>query len=148
MLDQASEDEIDDAAPTPPINKDHRAADNHPQTGSPSSPPAEEPVPLRWSSHLRKVPICPGNVYGDGRHPTEVEKDIEQTRIWKDMVGKPGSSHTRPVNPLVPSGGFSDGPKSEDLQTDSEGDVDDLLHLAREMGSRIPESTACQSSTT
>ena len=52
--------------------------------------------------------------YGDGRHPTEVEKDIEQTRIWKDMVGKPGSSHTRPVNPLVPSGGFSDGPKSED----------------------------------
>jgi len=30
VLDQAPEDEIDDAAPAPPINKDHRAADNHP----------------------------------------------------------------------------------------------------------------------
>jgi len=47
------------------------------------------------------------------------------------MVGKPGSSLTKPVTPSVPPGGFSDSPESEDLQTDSEGDVDDLLHLAR-----------------
>jgi len=50
------------------------------------------------------------------------------------MVGKPGSSRTKPVTPLVPPGGFSDSPESEDLQTDSEGDVDDLLHLTREGG--------------
>jgi hypothetical protein len=50
------------------------------------------------------------------------------------MVGKPGSSRTKPVTPSVPPGGFSDGPESEDLQTDSEGDVDDLLRLAREGG--------------
>ena len=50
------------------------------------------------------------------------------------MVGKPGSSRTKPVTPSVPPGGFSNGPESEDLQTDSEGDVDDLLHLVREEG--------------
>jgi hypothetical protein len=83
---------------------------------------------------LRKVPTHPGNVYRDGRYPTKVEKDIKWTRTWKDIVGKPGSSCTKPVTPLVLPGGFSDGPESEDPQTDSEGDVDDLLHLAREGG--------------
>jgi len=83
---------------------------------------------------MRKVPTCPGNVYGDGRHPTEVEKDIEQTRTWKDMVNKLGSSCIKPVPPPVIPGGFSDGSKSEDPQTDSEGDVDELLCLVREGG--------------
>jgi hypothetical protein len=83
---------------------------------------------------LRKVPTQPSNIYGDSRHPTEVEKDIEWTRIWKDMVGEPGSSCTGLVNPLVPPEGFSDSSKSKDPQTDSEGDIDDLLHLAREGG--------------
>ena len=50
------------------------------------------------------------------------------------MVGEPGSSHTRPVNSLVPSKGFSDSSKSKDLQIDSEGDIDNLLHLVREGG--------------
>jgi hypothetical protein len=50
------------------------------------------------------------------------------------MVGKPGSSCTKPVTPSVPPGGFSDSPKSEDPQTDSEGNVDDLLRLVREGG--------------
>jgi hypothetical protein len=50
------------------------------------------------------------------------------------MMGKPGSFHTKPVTPSVPPGGFSDGPESEDLQTDSESDIDDLLCLAREGG--------------
>jgi hypothetical protein len=50
------------------------------------------------------------------------------------MVGKLGSSCTRPVTPSVPPGGFSNGPESEDPQSDSEGDVDELLHLVREGG--------------
>jgi hypothetical protein len=120
--------------PAPPIDEDHGAAEQCPQTGTPSPPPPEEPVPLQCSSRLRKVPTRPGNVYGDGRHPTKVEKDVEQTRTWKDMVGKPGSSHTKPVMPSVPPGGFSDGSESEDPQIDSEGDVDKLLHLMREGG--------------
>ena len=126
MLDQAPKDEINNAVPAPPLSKDHGATDNHPRTGPSSPPHAEEPVPLRRSMRTRKVPTCPGNVYRDGRHPTEVERDVAWTRTWKDMVGKPGSSCTKPVTPSVPPGGFSDGPESEDPQTDSEGDVDKI----------------------
>jgi hypothetical protein len=50
------------------------------------------------------------------------------------MVGKLSSFCIKPVTPSVPPGGFSNGPESKDLQTDSEGDVDDLLHLVREGG--------------
>jgi hypothetical protein len=89
---------------------------------------------LLFRFQQRKVPTCSGNIYRDGRHPTEVEKDIEWTRTWNDMVGKPGSSCTKPLTPSVPPGGFSDGPESEDPQRDSEGDVDDLLPLVREGG--------------
>jgi hypothetical protein len=47
VLDQAPQDEIDDAALTPPLSKDYGAADTHSRTG-PSSPPyVEEPVPLK-----------------------------------------------------------------------------------------------------
>ena len=77
MLDQAPKDEIDDAAPAPPLSEDHSATEHHSRTDLSSPPSAKEPVPLRWSLCLRKVPTCPGNVYGDGRHPTEVERDIE-----------------------------------------------------------------------
>jgi hypothetical protein len=80
VLDQAPKDEIDNAAPTPPLSEDHSATEHYPRTGLSSPPPAEVPVSLQQSSRLRKVPIRPGKVYGDGRHPTEVEKDIEQTR--------------------------------------------------------------------
>jgi len=134
VLDQAPKDEIDDTVPAPPISEDYSTQDNYPGTGPSSPPPVPEPVPLRRSMRTRKVPTHPGNVYRDGRHPTEVEKDIEQTRTWKDMVNKPGSSCIKPVPPPVIPGGFSDGSESEDPQTDSEGDVDELLRLAREEG--------------
>ena len=77
MLDQAPEDEIDDITPAPSISEDHGAQDTYPGTGLSSPPPILAPVLLRRSTQLRKVPTHPGNVYGDGRHPTEVEKDIE-----------------------------------------------------------------------
>ncbi len=83
---------------------------------------------------MRKVPTYSSNVYGDGRYPTKVEKDIEQTRTWKDMVNKPGSSCIKPVPPPVIPGGFSNGSESEDPQIDSEGNIDELLRLAREGG--------------
>ena len=83
MLDQAPKDEINNAVPAPPLSKDHGATDNHPRTGLTSPPPAEEPVPLQWSSQLRKVPTCPSNIYGDGRHYTEVEKDVSGLGLGK-----------------------------------------------------------------
>jgi hypothetical protein len=43
------------------------------------SPPMLEPVPLRRSARLRKVPTQPNNAYGEHRHPTDIEKGIRQT---------------------------------------------------------------------
>ena len=47
VLDQAPQDEIDDAAPTPPLSKNCGAADTHSRTGPSSPPHVEEPVPLK-----------------------------------------------------------------------------------------------------
>jgi hypothetical protein len=75
--------------PAPLSIEDDGAQDDYPGTGSASPPPILEPVSLRRSTYLRKVPIHPSNIYEDGSYLTEVEKDIEWTRTWKDMVNKP-----------------------------------------------------------
>src|SRR5216683_2256380 len=56
VLDQAPENEIDNIAPAPPISEDHSAQDTHPETGLSSPPHTLEPVPLRRSIRMRKVP--------------------------------------------------------------------------------------------
>jgi hypothetical protein len=38
------------------------------------------------------------------------------------------------MTPSVPPGGISDSPESEDPQSDSDSDVDKLLHLVRKGG--------------
>jgi hypothetical protein len=128
VLDQAPKGKIDNAAPATPLSEDHSVTNNYPRTAL-FSPSAEEPILLRRSSHLRKVSTFFGNIYRDGRYPIEVEKDIEWTRTWKDMVGKLGSSYTKLVTPSVPPEGFSNSSESEDLQLDLEGNVDELLCL-------------------
>ena len=49
---------------------------------APAPPPVPEPVPLRRSVRLRKIPTRPGNIYGEGRHPTEIERDVMQRHTW------------------------------------------------------------------
>jgi hypothetical protein len=74
-----------------------------------------EPVPLRRSVQLRKVPTHPDNAYGEHRHPTDIEKGIKRTHTWKDMSGsKPGSSRTQqpseqpPADTTAPPGALSE----------------------------------------
>jgi hypothetical protein len=50
------------------------------------------------------------------------------------MVGKLGSSCTKLVKPPVLSEGISNGSESEYLQTDLEGNIDELLCLVMEGG--------------
>ena len=93
-------------------------------------PPAPEPVPLRRSEHLRKIPTCPGNVYGEGKHLTQIESDIQRTKTWKEMMEPPGSSEALsdlPTNSNLPG-------SREKLPIASDDKVDDLLHLMREGG--------------
>ena len=98
---------------------------------APAPPPAPEPVPLRRSARLRKIPTRPGNVYGEGRHPTEIERDVTQRRTWTRMTDPtPGPPETPMPGETTPSA------PSETLQPESEeeDEVDDILRLTREGG--------------
>ena len=102
------------------------------------SPPAD-PVPLRRSARLRNIPTRPDNVYGERRHPTAIQRDINRSCTWKQMT-QPGSSRTRTM-----PGGVSDdsshpeqAPNSPEVLSDppeSEDEVDDMIEkLAHEGG--------------
>ena len=99
----------------------------------PPSPPVPAPAPRR-SARLRKVPIRPDNIYGDRRHPTEIEKDVERSRTWKRMT-EPQPSRSRAVSnsPTPMPGDFPD-PSSEIPLPQSDDEVDELLCHAREGG--------------
>ena len=48
-------------------------------------------VPLRHSERLRKIPCREGNVYGESRHPLEIERDISTrtSRRWSSWQSSP-----------------------------------------------------------
>jgi len=66
----------------------------------------------------RRVPLRPGNVYGERRHPVEQLRDIESASRWRETVGEA----PRPPQPDTPDhipGGFPDTsatPSEEDVQ--------------------------------
>ena len=71
----------------------------------PDEPPAatdddvlpEEPPAPRRSTRERNVPRQPGNVYGELRDPTQIERDARSLARWKRQVGETEpSSGTRP----------------------------------------------------
>src|ERR1700761_6457129 len=117
-----------------------RAPEKKAPAESQPSPSAPEPVPPRRSARLRKIPARPGNVYGDSRHPTEIEKDVQRTRTWRKMTeGTPSSSRDDSTSerhstsePAVPPVQQSDLPLSAADDDDSE--VEELLRLQREGG--------------
>ena len=58
--------------------------------------PADQPAPVGPPAHEhpireRKVPVKPGNVYGD-KHPVDIEKSIRRKKDWSCVVGE-RSSH-------------------------------------------------------
>ena len=66
----------------------------------------------------RRVPVRPGNVYGERQHPVEQLRDIENTSRWRQTVGEA----SRPPQPdsldNIP-GGFPDTsatPSEDDVQ--------------------------------
>jgi len=65
-----------------------------------------------------RVPLRPGNVYGERRHPVEQLWDIESASRWRETVGEA----PRPPQPDTPDhipGGFpntSATPSEEDVQ--------------------------------
>jgi len=80
---------------------------------------------------LRRVPTCPGNVYGEQRHPTDIERDTRHTQIWREMTEEQRrlqstssySDHFQETNP-GPSPPHSSDDPDQSLGEHSEGSDD------------------------
>jgi hypothetical protein len=167
------DDDEDDTGPVEKTRKGkERARDANPEETSapaprPPSPkpagPVLPPAPLRQpeqprrSMREKKVPVKPGNVYGD-KHPATIEKEMRKMRDWKQVVGEQSSRPQRgvprptaapepgPSSPPVPrpsSSGESEvpGAESEDEvrgslepSSDDGDDQADTARLCREGG--------------
>jgi hypothetical protein len=152
-----------------------RARDANPEETSalaphpPSPKPAESvsppkpmhpPVQPRRSQRERKVPVKPGNIYGD-KHPVLIEKETRKMAEWKKVVGEQSSRPQRnipgqvapqpgPSSPPAPgpsSSGESEVPDAEsedevrdslDPSSDDDDDQADAARLCREGGVSFP----------
>ena len=66
----------------------------------------------------RRVPVRPGNIYGERQHPVEQLRDIENTSRWRQTVGE-ASWPPQPDSPDNILGGFPDisaTPSEDDVQ--------------------------------
>jgi hypothetical protein len=98
------------------------------------------PVPLRRSEQQQKTTTRPGNVYGEDRPPTQIERDIRQQSQWQRLLEEqPGSSRTPQRETTPMPGEFSPQTQcNEPPQPESEDDVEDILYsLAREGGVKL-----------
>src|ERR1700753_1011293 len=64
------------------------------QSSNDSEEPTQPPEPRR-SERVWKVPTKPGNVYGEDRHPVDIEKTIRKKKDWKSIVGERSSRPRR-----------------------------------------------------
>ena len=120
----------------------HSEATDEPAMPQPP-PPAPEPAPLHCSECQRKITTCPGNVYGEQRHPTKITKDVEQSSKWKTIIeNQPSSSRTdqtsdqRQIPGEFPKTLQQNPPTTSDAPPEpSEDEVEDILQcLAQEGG--------------
>jgi hypothetical protein len=56
----------------------------------PPPAPVRQPEQTRRSTREKRVPVKPGNVYGD-KHPATIEKEMRKMRDWKQVVGEQSS---------------------------------------------------------
>ena len=117
--EKALEPEVESQDPLPEVRQRTRTA-------------TKRPVPLpggpRRSTRETRVPIKPGNVYGEGKHPVDIEKGIRKTRDWKKLVEERASRPGRVEDPIP---GPSCLPQEED-HSSSEEEVRDSLEPTSE----------------
>jgi hypothetical protein len=108
-----------------------------PKPAAPVPPPTpvHPPVQPRCSQREKRIPVKPGNIYGD-KHPVQVEKETHKMRNWKKVVGEQSSRPQRNIpGPVAPAPGPSLPPvpspsssgESEVPDTESEDEVCDSL---------------------
>ena len=94
-------------APPCPGRAEHRQNAQRPMVNLPNCPQRE-----------RRVPVRPGNVYGERQYPVEQLQDIKNTSRWRQTVGE-ASQPPRPDSPDNILGGFPDTsamPSEDDVQ--------------------------------
>ena len=109
-------------------------------------PPLPQRSPLRRSERLRKILTRPENVYGESRHPTDIQKDIQSEGSWKKLLEfEQGSCHQQ-----IPGGLEPPTPTTPQPPTGTSHSSDDEVEQSpsTERGSRIPDLSACQGSST
>jgi len=125
--------------PSPPSLAGPSRPPQHPQIQQhPRTPPSPSGGPRR-SERLRRVPTCLGNMYGEQRHPTDIERDMRRTQTWREMTeeqhrSQSTSSHSdyfQETNPGPSPPRSSDDP-DQSLGERSEGS-DDSSQSAKSM---------------
>jgi len=114
----------------PPLAGPSRPPQRPQMLQCPRTPPSLSGGPRR-SERLRRVPTCPGNVYGEQRHPTDIERDTRHTQTWREMTDEQRrsqstsscSDHFQETNP-GPSPPHSSNDPNQSLGECSEGSDD------------------------
>ncbi|KAI9061363.1 hypothetical protein FKP32DRAFT_1576091 [Trametes sanguinea] len=144
---KGQEQEHDDAPETPP-----QARTPSPPPRVPEMPPTPK-KPSRVPARERKVPVRPGNIYGEGKHPVQQFKEIEKQGEWEKIIGqKPGRSRAPgpsrseqvPGNSSAPSppsdipapsaSGDASGSANNEGSGHSSDEVEDALRAGSETG--------------
>ena len=103
-------------SPTPPRRTPPRSREQGPNPEVLRSP-SKDPEAPRRSLRQRNIPTRPGNVYGDSRRPTDIQR--QGLREWKRTVNEPApiprqqpgpSSSRRPFTPERPQVSLPDPP--------------------------------------
>ena len=100
-------------------------------------PPAQRqpPPPLRKSGHEQKIPLRPGNIYGDKRNPVELEREDRRRALGKDKEEPPQKVPSAPHNeqPMVPG---PSAPNTRDHYCDNPLDItkENMAKMAQEGG--------------
>ena len=133
--ERALEPEIGDQDPLPEPKVRRRSRTTKKPVSLPGGP--------RRSTRETRVPVKPGNVYREGKHPVDIEKGIRKTRDWKKVVEEHASCPGRIEDPVPgPSRLPEEDPSSSEeevrdsLEPTSEQEEEDnfVVRLCREGG--------------
>ncbi|KAL7281613.1 hypothetical protein ACG7TL_004930 [Trametes sanguinea] len=118
LPERRQEQEHDDAPEAPPH--------------TPSPPPRVPEVPptpkKKVPARVQKVPICPGNIYGESWHPVEQFKEIEKQG---DSAPSPPSNISAPSASGDVPGGDSSGNSSDEVDNALRATAGDEIALAQ-----------------
>jgi hypothetical protein len=170
--DGDDDNDLDRPSPDPPLPESSNDDDgyNPKELSAPKDaadePPTSPPVTQRdfeprredqteWqqlprrSGRTRNPPNRPGNVYGDNRLPSDVERDIARDRYWNRTVGQDSTSYRRrpQAQREEPVAGPSSAPQNDvpdsinreepDPAMQGTDDVGYIIKIAREGGANL-----------